>query len=105
MTIETVPLPLPATANPTKFADFSREVRGVNPGVLSRQQFREIEELLYKVQVSVPIRYYPSQWSIAFDPLVPGCGREPRAAIWTGQGIKPLLTRNANFTHVGPIGI
>lgn len=49
MTIEVTSLPLPPTADPSKFAEFGREVKGVNPGTLTAEQFKEIEELLYKV--------------------------------------------------------
>jgi len=48
MTIELTPLTLPASADPSKFADFGREVKGVDPGTLSSEQFQEIHEALYK---------------------------------------------------------
>ena len=56
MAIELTPLPLPASADESKFADFGREVKGVDPGALTPEQFREIQEALYKV-----CRYHPSQ--------------------------------------------
>ena len=56
MTIELTPLALPASADPSKFADFGREVKGVNPGTLTPEQFQEIREALYKVY-----NYHPSQ--------------------------------------------
>ena len=49
MTIELAPLPLPPSANPTKLADFGREGKGVAPGTLTPEQFKEIEQLLYQV--------------------------------------------------------
>ena len=49
MAIETVPLPLPPSADPTKFTQFGREVIGVDPGNLSPVEFAEIERLLYTV--------------------------------------------------------
>ena len=49
MAIELTPLPLPASADASKFADFGREVKGVDPGSLTPQQFQEIHEALYKV--------------------------------------------------------
>ena len=52
MAIETIPLPLPSTADPSKFEDFGREVRGVHPGRLTDEEFKEIEQLLYKVCVA-----------------------------------------------------
>ncbi|KAA1477207.1 Clavaminate synthase-like protein [Dentipellis sp. KUC8613] len=48
MAIELVSLPLPPSADASKFADFGKEVRGVNPGTLSEDEFKQIEELLYK---------------------------------------------------------
>ena len=50
MAIETVPLPLPPSADPTKFTQFGREVIGVDPGNLSPVEFTEIERLLYTVR-------------------------------------------------------
>lgn len=49
MAIELVPLPLPASADPSKFADFGREVKGVNPGALSPEEFEQVKDALYKV--------------------------------------------------------
>lgn len=49
MAIELVPLPLPASADASKFADFGREVKGLHPGDLTPEQFSEIEEALYSV--------------------------------------------------------
>lgn len=51
MAIELLPLPLPATADASKFVDFGREVKGVTPGSLSPEEFEEIREALYKVCV------------------------------------------------------
>ncbi|KAI0313221.1 taurine catabolism dioxygenase [Amylostereum chailletii] len=48
MAIELTPLPLPPSADASKFADFGREVKGVNPGNLTAEQTKEIQELLYK---------------------------------------------------------
>ena len=50
MTIELAPLALPASADPSKFADFGREVKGVDPGTLTSEQFQEIHDALYKVR-------------------------------------------------------
>lgn len=50
MAIETAPLPLPPSADASKFTEFGREVKGINPGTLSAEQFAEIEKLLYKVR-------------------------------------------------------
>ncbi|KAI0095161.1 Clavaminate synthase-like protein [Irpex rosettiformis] len=48
MAIQTAPLPLPASADPSKFAEFGREVLNVDPGNLSPEEFAEVEKLLYK---------------------------------------------------------
>lgn len=48
MAIETVPLTLPKSADPSKFTQLGREVKGVNPATASDEQFKEIQELLYK---------------------------------------------------------
>lgn len=47
--VEFVPLPLPASADASKFANFGREVRGLDPGNLTPETFKLIEEALYKV--------------------------------------------------------
>ncbi|GAB1524143.1 hypothetical protein RhiTH_007296 [Rhizoctonia solani] len=48
MAIEVLPLPLPPSADASKFKEFGREVKGVDVGNLTPEQFKEIEELLYK---------------------------------------------------------
>lgn len=50
MAIELVSLPLPASADASKFADFGREVKGIEPGSLTPEQFEEIRDALYKVR-------------------------------------------------------
>jgi alpha-ketoglutarate-dependent taurine dioxygenase len=47
--VETVPLTLPPSADPSKFSNFGRQVIGVDPGNLSPSDFAEIQQLLYKV--------------------------------------------------------
>lgn len=49
MAIEFLPLPLPVSVDAAKLADFGREVKGVNPAEITPEQFKEIEEALYKV--------------------------------------------------------
>ena len=49
MAIEVLPLPLPPSADASKFKEFGREVKGVDVGNLTPEKFKEIEELLYKV--------------------------------------------------------
>ncbi|KAH6911158.1 alpha-ketoglutarate dependent xanthine dioxygenase [Coprinopsis sp. MPI-PUGE-AT-0042] len=48
MAIELAPLPLPASADATKFNEFGREVKGVNPGNLTEEEFKFISDSLYK---------------------------------------------------------
>ncbi|TFK56915.1 Clavaminate synthase-like protein [Heliocybe sulcata] len=48
MAIEVVPLPLPPSADASKFKDFGREVKGVSPGELNDEQFEVVRDLLYK---------------------------------------------------------
>ncbi|KAJ7897652.1 Clavaminate synthase-like protein [Mycena olivaceomarginata] len=48
MAIQLTPLPLPASADASKFAEFGREVSGVDPGNLTSEQFEEVREALYK---------------------------------------------------------
>ncbi|OBZ68541.1 hypothetical protein A0H81_11536 [Grifola frondosa] len=40
--------PSSASADVSRFADFGREVKGIDPGNLSSEHFKEIEHLLYK---------------------------------------------------------
>ena len=56
MTIEVAPLPLPPSADASKFADFGREVKGVNPRDLTQEQLEEIRELLYKASLLTIVR-------------------------------------------------
>ena len=50
MAIELAPLPLPPSADVSKFNNFGREVKGVHPGQMSEEQLKEIHDLLYKVR-------------------------------------------------------
>ncbi|KIK70002.1 hypothetical protein GYMLUDRAFT_34412 [Collybiopsis luxurians FD-317 M1] len=51
MTIELSPLPLPTTADASKFETFGREVKGINPGDCTPEQLNSIKESLYKHEV------------------------------------------------------
>ena len=51
MAIELLPLPLPASADASKLAEFGREVKGINPAQVSPEEFKEIEQALYKVSL------------------------------------------------------
>ncbi|KAF7978014.1 hypothetical protein HWV62_1879 [Athelia sp. TMB] len=73
MAIELVPLPLPASADASKFADFGREVRNVHPGKLTPEQFAEVQDALYRHDallfrdvVLTPAQQY--KLTKAFDP-------------------------------------
>ncbi|KAH9958966.1 hypothetical protein BC827DRAFT_1269185 [Russula dissimulans] len=73
MTIQTVPLTLPPSADPSKFANLGRQVIGINPGDLSSFDFAEIEQLLYKYGVLLfrNVNLSPEQQfalTNAFDP-------------------------------------
>jgi len=46
--VTTHPLPLPASADPAYFKSFGAEVRGLDPGNLTPEQFKQVEDLLYK---------------------------------------------------------
>jgi hypothetical protein len=52
MAIELLPLPLPASADASKLAEFGREVKGINPAEVSPEEFKEIEQALYKVTLN-----------------------------------------------------
>jgi alpha-ketoglutarate-dependent taurine dioxygenase len=47
MAIELLPIPLPATADASKFQQFGREVKGVDPANLSPEEFEAIRNALY----------------------------------------------------------
>ncbi|KAJ7143478.1 alpha-ketoglutarate dependent xanthine dioxygenase [Mycena crocata] len=51
MGLQLTSLPLPASADASKFAQFGREVGGVDPGNLTGEQFKEIRDALYKYDV------------------------------------------------------
>jgi hypothetical protein len=52
MAIELLPLPLPASADASKLAEFGREVKGINPAEITPEDFKEIEQALFKVCLS-----------------------------------------------------
>ncbi|GKV58045.1 taurine catabolism dioxygenase [Collybia sordida] len=75
MTIELVSLSLPPSADPSKFVDFGREVKGVNPATLDpgSELFTEIHNALYKHSILVfrDVSMTPEQQyalTKAFDP-------------------------------------
>ena len=62
MAIQSVPLPLPPSADPSKFTRFGREVIGLDPGNLSPSDFAEIQRLLYEVHDP------PFEYSLSLSP-------------------------------------
>ncbi|KAG8971310.1 hypothetical protein FRC05_011302 [Tulasnella sp. 425] len=73
MAIELVPLPLPASADASKFANFGREVKNIHPGTFTPEEFKEIEEALYKYDALLfrNVDFTPEQQyalTKAFDP-------------------------------------
>jgi len=73
MAIQLSPLPAPASADPSKFVNFGREVTGVNFVDLSPQAFEEILDALYKYDVLLfrDVTLTPEQQyalTKAFDP-------------------------------------
>lgn len=92
MAIEFVPLPLPASADAAKFADFGREVKGVHPGTLTPEQFQEIQEALYKHDALLfrDVTLTPEQQyalTKAFDPKSESYGHGNNKTQGTKQSI------------------
>lgn len=86
MAVEVLPLPLPPSADPSKFTGFGKEVKGVHPGNLTPEQFKEIEQLLYKHSALLfrNVDLTPEQQYLltkAFDPSCEsyGHGKDPVA--------------------------
>jgi hypothetical protein len=61
MAIEFVPLPLPSSADASKFLDFGREVKGVNPGSFSPDEFELLTDAVYKVNQTCSTSVYETQ--------------------------------------------
>ncbi|KAF4611409.1 hypothetical protein D9613_004314 [Agrocybe pediades] len=90
--ISFVPLSLPPSADPTKFRDFGIEVRGVHPGELTDEQFKQIEQALYKHDLVLfrGIELSPEQQHRlvkAFDPDSENFGHGDRAIENTQRSI------------------
>ncbi|KAI0789488.1 hypothetical protein C8Q75DRAFT_793348 [Abortiporus biennis] len=93
MAIEVVPLPLPPSADASKFADFGREVKGVKPGELTSEELEEIKELLYKHDALLfrDVDFTPEQQyalTKAFDPSSENYGHGNNK---TGETKKSIL--------------
>lgn len=61
MAIELVPLPLPPSADASKFANFGREVKNIHPGNFTPEEFKEIQEALYKVRFFAAVQTLQSR--------------------------------------------
>lgn len=57
MAVELWPIEFPSSVDAPKFVDFGREVRGVNPGKLSGDDFQSIVDALNKVCMSPWIHF------------------------------------------------
>ncbi|EIN14267.1 Clavaminate synthase-like protein [Punctularia strigosozonata HHB-11173 SS5] len=73
MAIELIPIPIPASADASKFQQMGREVKGVDPGNMTPEQAKEIEEALYKHDILLfrDVHMTPEQQyalTKAFDP-------------------------------------
>lgn len=102
MSVQVAPLPLPPSADPSKFVDFGREVIGLDAGNLTPEQFKQVEELLYKVCETI-LRsdtrvLIASHHPIAQCPLVPQHLVIARAAIPIDQGT-PRCAVFYTWTH------
>jgi len=90
MAIELTPLPLPASADPSKFVDFGREVKGVDPGNLTPEQFAEVYDALYKVRLTATSSNSKVIHMRCVQPAqrspFPECVSHPRAAVCLDQG-------------------
>ncbi len=91
MAIETAPLPVPPTADASKLKDFGREVKGVDPGVLTPGEFQEVHDLLYKVLSMLDARELSlltvSVPRIARRSALPERGPYSGAAVCTYEGM------------------
>ncbi|KAJ6561518.1 Clavaminate synthase-like protein [Mycena vulgaris] len=93
MAIDLSPLPLPETADASRFADFGREVKGINPGALSTQELEQLKEALYKHDVLLfrNVLLTPEQQyalTKAFDPDSESYGHGNNK---TGGNVKSIL--------------
>lgn len=88
MAIELAPIALPATASDTDFdPDFGREVKGVNPGELTPEQFKEVEIALYTVGLgSSPVKCTPLMHSAAWNPAVQRCHSYTGTTVCSNEG-------------------
>lgn len=87
MAIELLPLPVPASANVEKLADFGREVKGVNPAEFTPEEFKEIEQALYKVRLSSSCTFMVTHIYPARSAPIQECQSVARTTICTNEGV------------------
>ncbi|KAJ7358603.1 Clavaminate synthase-like protein [Mycena albidolilacea] len=92
MAIQLTPLPLPASADASKFTEFGREVSGVDPGNLTSEQFEEVREafpkydtLLFWNATLTPEQQYAV--TKAFDPTSQNYGHGNNKTEGTAKSI------------------
>ena len=110
MPIQTVPLTLPPSADPSKFTLFGREVIGVDLGNMSPAEFAEIERLLYthdallfrNTKISPEQQYTLTR---AFDPTSKSYGHGNYKTQSTKESIlHPILKTIPSVPQVQLIG-
>ncbi|KAI9463304.1 hypothetical protein BJY52DRAFT_1115800 [Lactarius psammicola] len=109
MPIQTVPLTLPPSADPSKFTLFGREVIGVDPGNLSPAEFAEIERLLYTHDALLfrNANFSPEQqfaFTRAFDPTSETFGHGNNKTQLNKQSILNYLKAIPHVPQVQLIG-
>jgi hypothetical protein len=87
MAIELLPLPLPTSADASKLAEFGREVKGIDPAQVSPEEFKEIEQALYKVSLDCSSSISSSSLlEAARSFAIQGCTCIPRSAVCIDEG-------------------
>ncbi|KAJ7437097.1 Clavaminate synthase-like protein [Mycena galericulata] len=93
MAISLSPLALPESADASKFTDFGREVKGINPGALNPEEFEQVKDALYKHDILLfrdVILTPEQQYALtkAFDPESESYGHGNNK---TGSNVKSIL--------------
>jgi len=109
MTIEVVPIALPTSADNSRLKEFGREVKGVNPGTLTNEEFADIEEQLYKHDILLfrNVDLTPAQQyalTKAFDPTCENYGHGNNKTSKTKQSILHYLKTIPTVPQVQLIG-
>lgn len=96
MAIDLVPLPLPASIAAAKFEklgiEFGREVKGIDPGNLSDEDFKKISDHLYTVRFLLIYWNISELFGIAWCPSFQERQVDAKAAIgpYTGVSLSSL---------------